>query len=34
LMQAKDAILVDTTGQTIDQVVDEITKIIKNSLNF
>lgn len=34
LVQAKDAILVDTTGQTIDQVVDEITKIIKHSLNF
>ena len=34
LVQAKDAILVDTTGQTIEQVVDEITKIIKNSLNL
>ncbi len=34
LVQAKDAILVDTTGQTIEQVVDEITEIIKNSLNL
>lgn len=34
LVQAKDAILVDTTGQTIEQVVDEITKIIKNSSNL
>ncbi|MDI6552780.1 (d)CMP kinase [Leuconostoc falkenbergense] len=34
LVQAKDAILVDTTGQTIEQVVDEITEIIKNSLKL
>ncbi|KDA47690.1 Cytidylate kinase [Leuconostoc pseudomesenteroides 1159] len=34
LVQAKYAILVDTTGQTIEQVVDEITEIIKNSLNL
>lgn len=34
LVQAKDAILVDTTGKTIEQVVDEITEIIKNSLNL
>ena len=31
LVQAKDAILVDTTGQKIEDVVSEITKIIKNN---
>ncbi|WP_294975483.1 (d)CMP kinase [uncultured Leuconostoc sp.] len=31
LVQAKDAILVDTTGQKIEDVVSEITEIIKNN---
>ncbi|MEX0380611.1 (d)CMP kinase [Leuconostoc sp. MS02] len=31
LVQAKDAILVDTTGQSIEEVVSKITEIIKNN---
>lgn len=34
LVQAKDAILVDTTSLTIDEVVAEITKIIKNKIKI
>lgn len=34
LTQAKDAILVDTTGQSIDEVVSKITNIIENEISF
>lgn len=34
LVKAKDAILLDTTSLTIEQVVEEITKIIKNKIEM
>ncbi len=34
LTQAKDAILVDTTGQSIDEVVSKIANIIENKISF
>ncbi|WP_178195468.1 (d)CMP kinase [Ligilactobacillus sp. Marseille-Q7487] len=34
LVKAKDAILLDTTSLTIEQVVEEITKIIKNKIEI
>ena len=34
LTQAKDAILVDTTGQSIDDVVAKIANIIENNISF
>nr|WP_244973196.1 (d)CMP kinase [Leuconostoc suionicum] len=34
LTQAKDAILVDTTGQSIDEVVSKIANIIENEISF
>lgn len=34
LRQAEDAILVDTTGKSIEQVVEEITSIIKKGVNI
>ncbi|MGX6987417.1 (d)CMP kinase [Leuconostoc suionicum] len=34
LIQAKDAILVDTTGKSIDEVVSKIANIIENKISF